>query len=78
VLQARATLSRAVRGGKAQAAALCDAIGARIALDAGFASVERVEIRTVRYDSLDWFVRGDRTPKSQRTHASCGVARKAP
>lgn len=78
VLQARATISRAVRGGKAQSAALCKAVAERIAGDASFASVRRVEIRTVSYDSLDWFVRGERKPKSQRTHAKCAVPRSSP
>jgi len=78
VLQARATLSRAVRGGKAQSAALCAAIAERIAKDERHAGTERVEIRTVSYDSLDWFVRGERSPKAQRKHASCAVPRSSP
>jgi hypothetical protein len=78
VLQARATISRAVRGGKAQSAALCKAVAERIANDSSFAGALGVEIRTVSYDSLDWFVRGERKPKAQRTHASCEIARKAP
>jgi hypothetical protein len=78
VLQARSTLARAVRGGKAATAQLCTTIASRIASDDAHAGVDRVEIRTVSFDSLEWFVNGVRTPTKQRPHASCPVTRPSP
>lgn len=75
VLQARATLARAVRGGGASASALCNEVAARVAKSADLEGATHVEIRTVTHDSLTYF-EGDTKPASMTSHARCAVSGK--
>ncbi len=73
VLQARATLSRAVRGGRQQE--LCAEVAARAARGPELGGATHVVIRTVSHDSLRYFVDGDQRPVVLRTHARCEIPR---
>ena len=70
VLQARATIARAVRGGGAPA--LCEEVAGRVAKASDLTATTHVEIRTVTHDSLAYF-EGDTKPASVRSHARCSV-----
>lgn len=75
VLQARATISRAVRGGAPAAKALCEEIASRVARDDALDGATQVEIRNVTHDSVAYFAGGDRQPASVRVHARCSIVR---
>jgi hypothetical protein len=75
VLQARATIARAVRGGPPASKALCEAIASRVARDDALAEAIQVEIRNVTHDSIAYFAAGAREPSSVRVHARCSIVR---
>ncbi len=78
VLQARATIGRAVRRGGVETQALCAAIAGRVKGASALSSAERIEIRTTKVDAVAWFIAvGDGVaapaPLSVKRHASCPV-----
>jgi len=70
VILAASTVTNAVAGGPATAAALCGEIAARVA--ASRADVIEVRLATETYDAVDYF-NGHRTPSSVEVHATCPV-----
>lgn len=56
VLQAMRVLDRAVSGGRAEMAKLCDAIARRVAADSEVAHVASIRIVTGTQDALDYLV----------------------
>ncbi len=75
VLQARATIARAVRGGKPVTIGLCTEVASRVTGDDRFADAAVVEVRTVTHDSIAYFAGGDTKPATVRTHARCKIPR---
>lgn len=73
VLQARASLDNARSGGRKTSMALCEKIAVRIRDDSAFAGARRVEIRTVTYESVEYFKDPKVAPKSKKVHARCDV-----
>jgi hypothetical protein len=74
VLQARATIARAVRAGPQATAALCADIARRVAERGEMRAATHVEIRTVTHDSLVYFGTGDTKPAQTSSHARCPVS----
>ena len=74
VLQAEATLHRAVRGGRKTSAALCKQVAARLADDPAWADIVRLDLLSDRYDALVYFA-GDTTPIRTKRRARCEVPR---
>lgn len=78
VMQAFAMLQRAVDAGPAARQALCQAIAARVATDAGDREVTAVMILGGWYDAVDYVAHGMRgTATGEVTHARCDVVRGA-
>ena len=69
VIQAAATVSRAVRTGEADA--LCAEVLERLGDDTDDGG-PRLEVVSERYDTVAWFG-GDETPVERTVHASCGA-----
>lgn len=57
VLQAIRVIDRAVAGGKAETARLCEAIAARVAADDDFDDVAAIRIVTGTHDAVEYLVR---------------------
>jgi hypothetical protein len=57
VLQAIRVIDRAVAGGKAETARLCDAIAARVAADDDFDDVVAIRIVTGTHDAVEYLAR---------------------
>jgi hypothetical protein len=76
VLQAKVAIRDTIRRGRRATVALCDQVRQRVAADPDFAWVERIEIRTDRYQVSGYFT-GARKPVSTRKHASCHVSKGA-
>lgn len=57
VLQARATIERAMHGGAKAQAALCDQIAKRVAADDDFADVAEIRLLTGSHDAVEYLVR---------------------
>lgn len=74
VLQARAVLRRAVRGGKRAVTRLCQRIARRVSVDADLRAVEHVRIVTGRHDAVAYLTGRDRVGK-ERVHGQCRVKR---
>jgi hypothetical protein len=75
VLQADATLRRAVRRGKKASVALCRTVAARVADDPDWADIVRLELLTEKFDALAYFA-GDTAPlQPPKKRASCKVKR---
>lgn len=75
VLQARAMLMKAKRDGKRAQTELCWRLAERVGQDATLAKADGVELRTVTYDSLTYFVTDKPEPMKKTTHAHCAVKR---
>lgn len=75
VLQAKAHLERAIRGGGGPASDLCSVIAARAA-EANDLGVTRVELRTVTHDAVAYFANPQQKPIAEQVHASCQVVPK--
>lgn len=78
VLQARATIGRAIKKGAKESKDLCAKIAARAATNDDFATARTIELRTTRVDAVAWFSaeEGARPePISMKRHASCRVER---
>lgn len=75
VLQAEATLRRAVRGGRKTSAALCKQVAARLADDPDWSTTVRLELISERYDAITYFA-GDTAPIAPgKTRARCKLVR---
>lgn len=70
IMQAYQTVRLAIRRGDAQA--LCRGAAERVRADPAHADLERLEVRTDRYDALAYFA-GDTKPRTTRVHARCPV-----
>jgi len=73
VLQARATIERAVRQGRGELTTLCQRIAANVRGAPGHDDVTQIRIVTGTHDAIDFLVRGVRGPEHERT--SCWVRR---
>ena len=76
VMQAFATLQRAVSGGRDEAPALCRAIAARIAGDAARGDLTEIELVVGTYDAVRWLA-GDAAGSREVVLARCPVVRAA-
>lgn len=76
VLQARATIARAVKSGAQGSGALCKEVAARVTQREDMRAVTHVEIRTVTHDSLVYFGSDDKRPFQVTSHARCAVSRR--
>jgi hypothetical protein len=70
IMQAYQTVRLSIRRGDAQA--LCRRTAERVRADPAHADIERLEVRTDRYDALAYFA-GDTKPRKTRVHARCSV-----
>ena len=71
VLQARATISRAVRGGAQTSSELCKQVAGRVA--GKVAGATEVELRTVTFDAIAYFAEDARRPERTIPRARCAV-----
>jgi hypothetical protein len=71
VMQAKATIDRAVRAGKQALGELCTRVATRAAADASLAGLERVEVRAVTFDAVDYFRAERPAPTSSRVLTRC-------
>jgi hypothetical protein len=76
VLQARAIVARAMRGGPQAQAELCADIAARVAADEALADVVHVALVRGRHDAVELLVRGVRGTETERLR--CAVERRGP
>jgi hypothetical protein len=74
VMQAAATVRRAVAAGPAALAALCDTIATRVADDSSYLRVRAVRIVSARFDPVRYFTDGP-TPEERNEHFRCPVSR---
>jgi hypothetical protein len=74
VLQAKVTVSLAVKRGKQAAAELCSAAAANVATESGWEWVERLEVRSDTYQVSGYFS-GSKQPLRSAVHARCPVTR---
>ena len=70
IMQALQTVRVAIRRG--YAGDLCRRAAERVRADPAYADLERLEVRTDRYDALAYFA-GDTKPRSTKVHARCPV-----
>lgn len=73
-LQAAASIRRAVVDGKDAMRTLCHEVAARVATDPDFTEASSLQIQAVRYDPVDYFVRG-KFPIASETLMRCPVRR---
>lgn len=66
VLQARATIANAVRGGQKAQQALCDAIAKRVVADPDLTAVASIRIVTGTHDAVEYLVRHKRGAEIKR------------
>jgi len=71
IMQAYQTVRLAIRRGDADE--LCRRAAERVRTDPDHADLERLEVRTDRYDALAYFD-GDTKPRGTKVHARCPVA----
>lgn len=74
VMQAAATVRRAVAAGPVALAALCSTIAGRVATDTSYQSVRHVRIVSARFDPVGYFVEGP-VPEERSEHVRCDVSR---
>jgi hypothetical protein len=74
IMQAYQTVRLAIRRGDAHA--LCRRAAERVRADPAYADLERLEVRTDRYDALAYFA-GDTKPRRTQVHARCPVRAEA-
>jgi hypothetical protein len=80
VLQARATIGRAIKKGAKESKDLCAKIAARAATSDDFAAARTIELRTTKVDAVAWFsaeVGARPEPISMKRHATCRIERGA-
>jgi hypothetical protein len=75
VLQAKETLGRVPRSPKKAQQDFCREFAAKIAKDDAFASLTRIEVRTVTYETLAYFADPAAPPIKKTVHVRCGVTR---
>nr|PZN25044.1 MAG: hypothetical protein DIU78_11005 [Pseudomonadota bacterium] len=73
VMQAAATVRRAVRSGRAAMGRLCASIADRAARSAEHASLVEIALVEARFDPVAYFVRGPE-PEERRVAHRCAVA----
>lgn len=73
VLQARATIARAIRRGAERQAEVCAEIAGRLAKD-GSTGARIVELRTGTYDAVAYFTEDRHAPQKLVTHVRCPVS----
>jgi hypothetical protein len=73
VLQARAIVERAVRSGGAELAKFCEKVAKNVAELDRFDDVTRIRILSGTHDSIDFLVRGQLAPETER--GKCEVKR---
>jgi hypothetical protein len=77
IMQASQTAVVAAKS-DAGAAELCARVAANVArAGTAWADVDRLELRTDRYDAVRYW-QGERTPKRSQVHATCTIDREAP
>ena len=74
VMQAAATVRRAVQGGPVALARLCGEVAARVASDGEYAAVREVRVVAARFDPLRYFSEGPE-PEARTEHHRCAVPR---
>jgi hypothetical protein len=74
VMQAFQTVKLAI--GRGDAVELCRQAAERVQADPAYADLERLEVRTDRYDALAYFA-GDTKPRRTQVHARCPVRAEA-
>jgi hypothetical protein len=74
IMQAVATVKRAVLAGPAAMEQLCTRIAADVALEPAFASVREVRIVSARFDPVRYFTEGPE-PEERQEHVRCAVRR---
>ncbi|MFO0550324.1 MAG: hypothetical protein U0271_18160 [Polyangiaceae bacterium] len=75
VLQARAALNRAVRGGRKTRSELCERVARDVAKKPALSKLVRVELRAVTIDSVALLTQPSSRPKAINVHAKCAVPR---
>ena len=77
VLQAKATIARAIKTGDRAAHDLCVSIGRRLVKEASFQGTRSIELRTTKLDAVAYFGAEDDAsrpaPLSVKRHARCAV-----
>jgi hypothetical protein len=74
IMQAVATVKRAVQGGPEALERLCTRIAADVAREAEYARVLEVRIVSARFDPVRYFTEGP-VPEERREHFRCAVRR---
>lgn len=74
IMQAVATVKRAVQAGPAAMAQLCTRVAADVALDPAYASVREVHIVSARFDPVRYFTEGP-VPEERYEQFHCVVPR---
>ena len=77
VMQAAQTVRNAVRAGKRARKELCEAIALRVAAEGSLREIERIELRSLRFDPLTYFEHDPPVPLERRVRARCPVPRGA-
>ena len=75
VMQAAATVRRAVRSGPEATDRLCKRVAERVAASAAHTPIVRVRIVGARFDPLRYFLHGPE-PEERSEHARCRVVRR--
>lgn len=70
IMQAHQTVRVAIRRGYADD--LCRRVAERVRANSAYSDLERLEVRTDRYDALAYFA-GDTKPRRTQVHARCPV-----
>ena len=73
VMQAAATVKRAVLAGEPRMSALCSSVAARVATQTELASVRALELTSAEYEPVSYFVSGP-APRNRIVHHRCAVA----
>ena len=76
VMQAVATVRRAIEGGETRRREFCRNIAARVAADGALEEVSRVRLVGARFDPIAYFEEGP-TPLERQVHAECKVRRRS-
>jgi hypothetical protein len=74
VLQAQATIRKAVRGGRRAVVALCDQVAARVAREAAFEPARSVRLIKGRYNAVD-YLSGAEDAGSETVLLGCRIPR---
>jgi len=75
VLQAKVTLMRVLKRGKREQVDLCEELAKKVAVDPDLGGAVAVEMRTVTYRTMDYFVDPKAALLKKNVHARCKVER---